>query len=94
MNPNSQISNPPSPLPPPSIRRAARVARATVAELPNMPTPTMPPIFVIVAFNRQQRRWRIAGSTDQEFNAGASARSLRPTHHQHARIYKLSEEAQ
>jgi hypothetical protein len=51
----------------------------------------MPPIYVIVAFHRQRRRWRVAAIEADEFVARVRATKLRPTHYQHARVFELSE---
>lgn len=80
-------------LAPPSTRRASRIVRPAAAELPGMPPPSMPPIYVGVAFHRQRRRWRIVKTGDQEFVVSTALRNLRGSHYQHGRLYRLSEEA-
>lgn len=79
--------------PPPSKPRAAkRVCKAVSAELPNMPPPTMPPIYVGVAWNLQQRHWSVVVFGPQQFVVETALRNLRPTHYRNSRVYRLSEE--
>lgn len=90
---NSQLLTPNSPPPlPPRNPGAMKAKRLTPREqeLPAMPPPTMPPIYVIVAWNRQRKRWMIADTTDHDFTGEARAKRLPPTHYMHTRIYKMS----